>query len=125
MKKNIFDFYLCKIKSEVATLHLSKHSQFLVNFNLKFAVFDFCGKLKQYGKYFSNLGDCFIIEDDWENDISDILDKYDLVYFFEDIENINDNIFYKEFGKDKHFIFIVFSKGNFQYLEKNNLFYLR
>jgi hypothetical protein len=110
-----YDLYLNRIISKLESLNLMRHNELLSKTGLKICIFDFCGKLKYYMRYFIDVtSEMYLVEDDYENDISDILNRYDLIYFFDDIEFVDENIFYKEYPNRNNFIFVLFSGGKFE-----------
>ncbi|EEQ82300.1 hypothetical protein NCER_101012 [Vairimorpha ceranae BRL01] len=114
---NIYDFFLQKIILNLANTHLSKHVSFLSNYNIKIGVYDFCGKLKTYSKYFIDFAECWVVENDWENDITINIYKYDLVYFFDDIELVDRNLFYNKVVSRSNYLFVLFTKNRFSRIE--------
>lgn len=110
-----YDFYLKRIILKLESSNLIRHNELLSKTGLKIGIFDFCGKLKYYMRYFIDItSEMYLIEDDYENDVSDKLNRYDLVYFFDDIEFVDNNIFYKEYPNKNNFIFVLFLGGKIE-----------
>lgn len=113
--RSAYDFYLKLIILKLESINLIRHNEVLSKIGLKIGVFDFCGKSKYYMRYFKDVtSEIYLIEDDYENDISDLLSRYDIVYFFDDIDFVHDNIFYKDYPNRNNFIFVLFSGGKFK-----------
>lgn len=111
---NAYDFYLNRILKKLRSTNLSDYNEIINTTGIKICIFDFCGKLKYYMKLFIKLtSDIYLIDNDYENDIYEILGRFDIVYFFDDIEFVSNNIFYKELCNKNKFIFVLFSGGKF------------
>lgn len=114
---NIYDFFQQKLISYLKNINISLHKYKLFDINVKIIIFDFCGKIKNYYKIFRKENiHIYVAYDCFENEIYPLIDKYDLIYIFVDVEYL------KNFPSlyQKSILFIIFDGPKFLYIKTAN-----